>query len=37
MPASDTLFTSGTLGRYSEMLTTLNDKYRNKPAEIAAD
>jgi NADH-quinone oxidoreductase subunit G len=37
MPAADTLFTSGTLGRYSEMLTTLNDKYRNKPAEIAAD
>ncbi len=37
MPANDSLFTSGTLGRYSEMLTTLNEKYRNKPSEIAAD
>jgi len=37
LPANDSLFTSGTLGRYSEMLTTLNDKYRNKPTEIAAD
>jgi NADH-quinone oxidoreductase subunit G len=37
MPANDTLFTSGTLGRYSEMLNTLNEKYRNKPSEIAAD
>ncbi len=37
MPAHDSLFTSGTLGRYSEMLTTLNEKYRNKPSEIAAD
>jgi len=37
LPANDSLFTSGTLGRYSEMLTTLNEKYRNKPTEIAAD
>jgi len=37
MPAHDSLFTSGTLGRYSEMLTTLNDKYRNKLTGIAAD
>ena len=37
LPSNDSLFTSGTLGRYSEMLTTLNDKYRNKPTEIAAD
>jgi len=37
LPANDTLFTSGTLGNYSEMLRTLNEKYRNKPAEIAAD
>jgi len=37
MPANDTLFTSGTLGNYSAMLNTLNEKYRNKPAEIAAD
>jgi NADH-quinone oxidoreductase subunit G len=37
MPSHDGLFTSGTLGRYSEMLTTLNEKYRNKPTEIAAD
>jgi NADH-quinone oxidoreductase subunit G len=37
MPAQDSLFTSGTLGRYSEMLTTLNEKYRNKPTGIAAD
>jgi NADH-quinone oxidoreductase subunit G len=37
LPAHDSLFTSGTLGRYSEMLATLNEKYRNKPTEIAAD
>ncbi|HEY0308014.1 MAG TPA: molybdopterin-dependent oxidoreductase [Acidobacteriaceae bacterium] len=37
LPANDTLFTSGTLGNYSEMLHTLNEKYRNKPSEIAAD
>jgi NADH-quinone oxidoreductase subunit G len=37
LASDDTLFTSGTLGRYSRMLTTLNEKYRNEPSETAAD
>ena len=35
LPASDTLFTSGTLGRYSKMLHSVIES--RKPAETAAD
>lgn len=37
LPADDTLFTSGTLGRYSPKLTELADKYAVEPAGIPAD
>ena len=37
LPAADSLFTSGTLGRYSDMLTTLDAKYSAVPTEAAAD
>jgi NADH-quinone oxidoreductase subunit G len=36
-PAEDTLFTSGTLGRYSPKLVELADKYAVEPAGIPAD
>jgi NADH-quinone oxidoreductase subunit G len=37
LPSDDTLFTSGTLGRYSPKLTELADKYAVEPAGIPAD
>ena len=37
LPAEDTLFTSGTLGRYSPKLVELADKYAVEPAGIPAD
>jgi NADH-quinone oxidoreductase subunit G len=39
MPSNDTLFTSGTLGRYSATLNTVMERYRTSPAdkEVAAD
>ncbi|MBS1814588.1 MAG: molybdopterin-dependent oxidoreductase [Acidobacteria bacterium] len=39
LPANDTLFTSGTLGRYSPKLTQLVERYSkmNTPTEAAAD
>jgi len=35
--AKDTLFTSGTLGRYSRVLKSVIESHEIKPAEIAAD
>ena len=37
LPAEDTLFTSGTLGRYSPKLVELADKYTHEPVGIPAD
>ncbi|TCK73784.1 NADH-quinone oxidoreductase subunit NuoG [Acidipila rosea] len=37
LPANDTLFTSGTLGRYSRMLHSVMESRTTKPAETAAD
>ncbi len=39
LPSNDTLFTSGTLGRYSQTLNTVMERYRGVPAdkEVAAD
>ncbi len=37
LPASDGLFTSGTLGRYSRALQSVMESHEVKPAEIAAD
>jgi NADH-quinone oxidoreductase subunit G len=37
LPSNDTLFTSGTLGRYSATLNTVMERYQTKPAEVAAD
>ena len=37
LPADDSLFTSGTLGRYSPKLVELADKYSHEPAGIPAD
>ncbi|HUI84244.1 MAG TPA: NADH-quinone oxidoreductase subunit NuoG [Candidatus Binatia bacterium] len=39
MPSNDTLFTSGTLGRYSDTLNSVIERYRTNPAdkEVAAD
>ncbi len=37
LPADDTLFTSGTLGRYSPKMVELADKYSHEPAGIPAD
>jgi len=37
LPAQDTLFTSGTLGRYSGMLSELDAKHNTKQSEVAAD
>jgi NADH-quinone oxidoreductase subunit G len=36
-PANDTLFTSGTLGRYSRALKSVMESHEAKPVEIAAD
>src|SRR5579871_677487 len=36
-PANDTLFTSGTLGRYSNALKSVLESHEVKPAEVAAD
>jgi NADH-quinone oxidoreductase subunit G len=36
-PANDTLFTSGTLGRYSRTLQSVLESHEVKPAEVAAD
>jgi NADH-quinone oxidoreductase subunit G len=36
-PAIDTLFTSGTLGRYSRALKAVMESHEVKPAEVAAD
>ena len=36
-PANDTLFTSGTLGRYSRALKSVMEAHEVKPAEVAAD
>jgi NADH-quinone oxidoreductase subunit G len=36
-PANDTLFTSGTLGRYSRTLKSVMESHDVKPAEVAAD
>ncbi len=36
-PANDTLFTSGTLGRYSRALKSVMESHDVKPAEVAAD
>ena len=38
LPAEDTLFTSGTLGRYSDMLKAVVESHTTpNPAETAAD
>ena len=37
VPADDTLFTSGTLGRYSRALQSVMESHEVKPAEVAAD
>ena len=37
LPARDTLFTSGTLGRYSKMLHSVMESQTTEPAETAAD
>ena len=37
LPANDTLFTSGTLGRYSNTLNSVLENRRATPAEIPAD
>ncbi len=36
-PANDSLFTSGTLGRYSRALSSVIEAHEIKPAEVAAD
>jgi NADH-quinone oxidoreductase subunit G len=36
-PANDTLFTSGTLGRYSRALRSVVESHEVRPAEVAAD
>jgi NADH-quinone oxidoreductase subunit G len=36
-PANDTLFTSGTLGRYSRALQSVLESHEVKPSEVAAD
>jgi NADH-quinone oxidoreductase subunit G len=37
LPANDSLFTSGTLGRYSRTLKSVMESHEVKPAEVAAD
>jgi NADH-quinone oxidoreductase subunit G len=37
-PANDTLFTSGTLGRYSNTLNTVEERFeQHVPGEVQAD
>ena len=36
-PANDTLFTSGTLGRYSNTLNSVMEKYSGETSEVMAD
>jgi len=36
-PANDSLFSSGTLGRYSRALNSVIEAHEIKPAEVAAD
>ena len=36
-PARDTLFTSGTLGRYSHILHSVMESHTTEPAKTAAD
>jgi NADH-quinone oxidoreductase subunit G len=36
-PANDSLFTSGTLGRYSRTLKSVMESHEVKPVEVAAD
>jgi NADH-quinone oxidoreductase subunit G len=36
-PSNDSLFTSGTLGRYSQALHSVIESHETKPAEVAAD
>jgi NADH-quinone oxidoreductase subunit G len=36
-PANDTLFTSGTLGRYSNTLNTVLERYEKYPSQVMAD
>ena len=37
VPSGDSLFTSGTLGRYSHALQSVVEAHEIKPAEVAAD
>jgi NADH-quinone oxidoreductase subunit G len=37
VPSNDSLFTSGTLGRYSNALHSVIESHESKPAEVAAD
>jgi NADH-quinone oxidoreductase subunit G len=37
LPAQDTLFTSGTLGRYSTVLHSVMESHTTKATETAAD
>ncbi len=37
LPSNDTLFTSGTLGRYSSTLNSVMERYRPTPEEVAGD
>ena len=37
VPGNDSLFTSGTLGRYSQALNSVIESHQTKPAEVAAD
>jgi NADH-quinone oxidoreductase subunit G len=37
VPSNDSLFTSGTLGRYSHALHSVIESHESKPAEVAAD
>ena len=37
VPANDSLFSSGTLGRYSRALKSVMESHEMKPAEVAAD
>jgi NADH-quinone oxidoreductase subunit G len=36
-PSNDSLFTSGTLGRYSHALHSVIESHEPEPAEVAAD
>ena len=37
VPANDTLFSSGTLGRYSRVLHSVIESHQKQPADVAAD